>query len=58
MKNGKVIMNKEIEEKAIKACTCNLCSICDACEDCDEKCEEFEGMVRGYILACKDHNIG
>lgn len=52
-------MNKEIEEKAIKACTCNLCSFCEEpCEDGDEKCEEFEGMVRGYILACKDHNIG
>lgn len=47
----------EIEEKAIKSCTCSLCSICDACEDCDEKCEEFEGMVRGYILACKENHV-
>lgn len=52
-------MNKEIEEKAINACICNLCAFCECpCEEDDsEKCEEFNGMVRGYILACKDHNI-
>ncbi len=48
----------EIEEKAIKSCTCSLCSVCGACEDCDEKCEELEGMIKGYILACKDYNVG
>ena len=47
---------KEIEEKAVKSCTCFLCDVCEAREDCDEKCEELEGMVNGYILACKDNN--
>ncbi|MBR6610778.1 MAG: hypothetical protein IKK93_00830 [Campylobacter sp.] len=49
---------KEIEEKAVESCTRNLCPGCCAEEDCDEKCEEFEGMVNGYILACTEHNIG
>ena len=48
---------KEIEEKAVKSCTCHLCSHCEAREDCDEKCEEFEGMVNGYILACAEYNV-
>lgn len=46
----------ELEKKAIKFCTCNLCAYCEAKEDCEEKCEEFEGMVNGYILAYKYYN--
>ena len=46
---------KNFEEKAIKSCTCNLCYFCEEpCEEDDEKCEEFNGMVNGYILAYKE----
>ena len=50
------MLEEELEKKAIKFCTCNLCAYCEAEEDCEEKCEEFEGMVNGYILACKYYN--
>jgi len=47
----------EIEEKALNSCTRSLCAYCEAKEDCDEKCEELEGMINGYILACKDCKV-
>lgn len=47
----------EIEEKALRACAHNLCEHCEANGDCNEKCEELEGMINGYILACKDYKV-